>query len=83
MKKGGTKLTLERVNSIKKWDQSWEKTLLVMKLKSAEEKKKWQSKDTNATFLKFFIHTFKNQKHYDTQIIVCSIYNRLLIPDYI
>ena len=38
-KKGGTTLTLEHVNSIKKQDHSWEKTPLVMKLKSTAEKK--------------------------------------------
>ena len=67
MKKGGTKLTLEHVNSIKKWDQGWEKTLL--EIEKCRREKKWQSKDTSVTFFKFFIHTFKNQKYYDTQTI--------------
>lgn len=46
-----------------------EESLLVMKLKIAEEKKKWQSKDASVTFFEFFIHTSKNQEHYNTQTI--------------
>lgn len=49
--------------------ESKEESLLVMKLKIAEEKKKWQSKDASVTFFEFFIHTSKNQEHYDTQTI--------------
>ena len=31
--------------------------------------KKCQSKDASVTFFSFFIHTSKNQAHYDTQTI--------------
>lgn len=55
--KGGATLTLEHINSDKKWDQSWEKTPLVIKLKSAEEEKSVNQKMQLLLFFNFFIYT--------------------------